>query len=1122
MTDQGYYRYPTINGDTIVFACEDDLFAVDAAGGHAQRLTTGVSACSFPRLSPDGETVAFVQQDEGHPEVHIIPTAGGPQKRLTYLGPAVMRVCSWSAKGDEILFVSDAQSPFFKHTKIFAIPTTGGVPRVIDIGPAQSISQNEKGQTALGRNAADPAMWKRYRGGTAGEIWVDAKGKGEFQRLIKLRGNMVWPMWVGGRVYFLSDHQGVGNIYSTKPDGSDLKRHSNHTDYYARFPSTDGESIVYSAGADLYKLDAGESKPRKVEVAAPPTTVQINRKFVDVEYSHEHWAPSPDGMSVGLIARGQPMVMGLFGGPAVQYGAGSAVRYRLLEWMADGERFVVVNDRDKFERLEIHYKDQSKAPELVTSTDMGRVMSMAVSPTKNNLIAVGNHKYELVIVNSEKKTVKVVDRSPALFVGELAWSPDGRWLAYSYAENHDKRSIKICDTKNFKTYNVTRPLRSDRSPAWDPDGNYLYFISSRDFFPVYDHVQFDLSFLNAERPYLVTLRKDVPSPFAHKAKGVVPKTPPMPPVELEAPPDGEHTNGKAAKSKSAKAKVSGRSAGKDGTATTAKGEPPKAEGDEPKPIEIDFDGIEDRILVFADVEEGRFGGMAAARNRVFFTRFFVKGIKESHWSDENSESGELWAYDLDEQRAGRIVNDAMDLRVAADGQTGIYSTKWRLRAINVTDPVPRDGAIPPASEEPGPHSGWLNLRRARVLIDPRAEWAQMYREAWRLQSEQFWDEKMSSIDWNAVFQRYNKILPRIRTRTELSDLIWEMQGELGTSHAYEFGGDHRRPHDYHKGFLGCDFVWDVKKKGYRIENIMRGDSWDRNADSPLAEPGLQVEAGDVIVAVNGTTVRTDLTVDELLLNSAGINVQLTLTNKKGERKQIVVRTLHSEAQLRYRHWVEANRNYVHEKTKGRVGYLHIPDMGPAGFAEFHRGYLMEYSYEGLIVDVRYNRGGHVSPLLLEKLARKRVGYDISRWSTPQPYPPESVAGPLVGLTNEFAGSDGDIFSHCFKLYKLGPMVGKRTWGGVIGIWPKHRLVDGTITTQPEYSFWFQDVGWNVENYGTDPDIEVDIRPQDYARKVDTQLDKGIELAMKALKDKPVVMPKFDKRPNLALPAGLLK
>jgi tricorn protease len=285
----------------------------------------------------------------------------------------------------------------------------------------------------------------------------------------------------------------------------------------------------------------------------------------------------------------------------------------------------------------------------------------------------------------------------------------------------------------------------------------------------------------------------------------------------------------------------------------------------------------------------------------------------------------------------------------------------------------------------------------------------------------------------------------------------------------------------------------------------------------LAVPGVDVHEGDLIVAVNGRAVTKECTIDELLLNNAGREVSLTVLNKKGERKNEVAKTLRNEAALRYRQWVNANRALVHEKTKGRVGYLHIPDMGPLGFAEFHRGFLSEVHREALIVDARYNRGGHVSPLLLEKLLRKRVGYCISRWGMPQEYPPESVAGPIVCLTNQFAGSDGDIFSHCFKLYNLGPLVGKRTWGGVIGIWPRHRLVDGTITTQPEFSFWFKDVGWKVENYGTDPDFDVDIKPQDYKAGRDPQMEKGLSLILKALEENPVKLPDFSSRPSLSLP-----
>jgi tricorn protease len=357
----------------------------------------------------------------------------------------------------------------------------------------------------------------------------------------------------------------------------------------------------------------------------------------------------------------------------------------------------------------------------------------------------------------------------------------------------------------------------------------------------------------------------------------------------------------------------------------------------------------------------------------------------------------------------------------------------------------------------------------------------------------------------------------VRTRTELSDLIWEMQGELGTSHAYEYGGDHRTPPQYQRGFLGADFRWNDASSGYEIAAIYRGDSWNRSADSPLAEPGHNIRIGDVLVAIGGKRLSREITPDRLLVNTAGRDISLTIRSGKDDERVVVVKTLANESALRYRAWVDRNREYVHAKTNGRVGYVHIPDMGPWGFAEFHRGFLSEFDRRGLIVDVRYNRGGHVSPLLLEKLARKRVGYDVPRYGQALPYPPESVNGPMVALTNQFAGSDGDIFSHCFKLYKLGPLVGKRTWGGVIGISPYHHLVDGTMTTQPEYSFWFVDVGWKVENYGTDPDYDVDIAPHDYRADTDPQMDFALRLIERSVETHVGVRPDQNARPSLPLP-----
>ncbi|MEP7140257.1 MAG: S41 family peptidase [Caldimonas sp.] len=425
----------------------------------------------------------------------------------------------------------------------------------------------------------------------------------------------------------------------------------------------------------------------------------------------------------------------------------------------------------------------------------------------------------------------------------------------------------------------------------------------------------------------------------------------------------------------------------------------------------------------------------------------------------------------------------------------------RLRALAVRSTGGRKDDPSPAPASDGPpsrKSGWIDLERLRVSIEPRREWRQMLREVWRLQRDQFWSEAMSGVDWPAAYAMYAPLVDRVATRGELSDLIWEMQGELGTSHAYEMGGDHRKPPAVALGYLGAETRFDPVDRSWEITRIVRGDAWDASADSPLNAIGVEARVGERIVAVGGQRLSAGAPPQSLLVHQAGAKVELTLkrdASPDAPTREVVVAALADEVPARYREWVEKNRAWVHAQSKGRVGYLHLPDMQAAGYAEFHRYFAGECDRDALVVDVRYNRGGHVSQLLLEKVARRRIAYTLSRWSTPTSYPDEAVAGPVVCLTNEHAGSDGDIFSHCFKLMKLGPLVGTRTWGGVVGIWPRHMLVDGTQTTQPEYAFWFSDVGWAVENYGTDPDIEVDNAPQDAAAGRDRQLEVAVATAL---------------------------
>jgi len=1126
--EHGYYRYATIHKDRIVFVCEDDLWEVNVAGGDAKRLSAGRAEFSMPRFSPDGKMIAMIAREEGHPEVFVMPSSGGNPTRVTYLGSDVLNLSGWSEDGKYIHFASDARSPYFREADAYKVSPDGGEPVCYRWGHVQSFMVGKKGEVVVGRNAIDPARWKRYRGGTAGDLWIDPNGKGTFKRLISVKGNPVSPMLIGDRVYFLSDHEGMGNLYSCRPDGKDLKQHTHHTQYYVRFPSTDGSRVVYTAGANIYILDTKTGKDTRIDVRIPASTHQVRRKFSDGREYLEHFSPHPDGHSVALIARGQPITLGNWEGPPTQHGKGSAVRYRFAEWLPDGKRFVVINDRDGYERVELHYADQSKPAEYVSTTEFGRAINMLVSP-KGDKVAISNHRHDLVVLDLKTKKSKVVDRSPADRISEVCWAPDGRWLAYSFSKHPQSAIIRIANLEKGTVHDVTNELRYDTVPAFDPDGKYLYFLGAREFYPVYDSVRFDYGFPKSMKPYLVTLRKDIPSPFIQEPKPIVAKKKKAP-EKTDAQDAAGAKNGAPAGAKG-KQQAALKKMYKDALAKAYKEVLKTVEsggtagGGEEKPapssgIQIDFDGIQDRILGFP-VPEGRYSQIIGVENRALFTVYNVEGIKPNFsWYDGDFMTGTLIAYDFDENRSATLQKEVGYMALAFDNQTLFYRSGRRIRAVDAAEKLGAEGREPAPGSGHGRKSGFLDLSRAQVVVTPQDEWRQMYEESWRLQREQFWDEKMSDIDWDLVRDRYLKLLPRVRTRSEVSDLIWEMQGELGTSHAYEMGGEYRYYPRYHIGFLGCDLSYDKAKNGFRIDRILRGDSWDSDVSSPLARPGLTIKEGDVILAVNGNPVDKETSVHQLLVNQAGKQVRLKVFSDKKE-KTIIVETLRTERTLRYRDWVEANRRHVHKQTNGKIGYIHIPDMGPWGFAEFHRGYLSEVNREGLIIDVRYNRGGHVSPLLLEKLLRKRVGYDVNRWGPPQPYPPESVMGPMVALTNQFAGSDGDIFSHCFKLYKLGPLVGKRTWGGVIGIWPRHKLVDGTVTTQPEFSFWFVDAGWGVENYGTDPDYEVDITPHEFHSGKDPQMAKALSLVLDQMKKKPVKLPDFSSRPSLPIPEQLL-
>ena len=1071
MAQPGYLRHPTIRDDTIVFICDDDLWRVSANGGIARRLTAGLGEPSTPALSKDGKWIAFVGRDEQHPEVYVMSAEGGIARRMTWLGPDVM--VRGFTPDDRILFVTTYGQPFFRNYRAFTLPLTGGMPQMLPLGQVNHLAFGPGDAKVIGRNTADPARWKRYRGGTAGYLWIDAEGRGQFRRMKELAGNITSPMWIGERVFYLSDSEGVGNLYSCRPDGTDIRRHTDHDDFYARHAQTDGRRIVYQCGADLWTYDPREDSARKLAIDVPSHRTQASRKFVDAAENLAGFHVHPAGHSLAIEARGKLFTFALWEGAVRQHGTADGVRYRQGQWLADGTTVIAVTDEQRDERLVVMRNGQTR----ILPFDIGRVVAMRAAPAGSR-VALTNHRHDVLLVDVDADTCKVIDHSDSGRSESVEWSPDGAWLAYPFWTSPRHSAIKLYGVASDASTLVTTPEFRDYSPAFDPAGKYLYFLSLRTFDPVYDNVQFELSFPRAARPYLIALQATQRPPFEPEPKGM-------------------------------------------------KADDPRAQRDkqeEPTPsVRVDLDGIARRVAAFP-VAEGRFEQIAGvAGDKVVWSVMPVVG---AHGRGGHKDlPGRLEVFDFNTKKTDLLVDKVDSFALADDHVTLVLRHRKRLRAIRADRmPDPRERAQP-VSDEASRKSGWIDLARVRVSVDPRREWRQMMHEVWRLQRDQFWVPDMSGVDWEEVYSRYEPLLDRVATRSELSDLIWETQGELGTSHAYEAGGDHRRPPPITLGHLGADLALAADGSSYEVTRIIEGDPWDASADSPLNAVGVQVKVGERIVAVNGQPVSAERPPQALLVHQAGAKVELTLApsaskdasvdNGSGSStRNVVVTTLADEAPARYREWVEKNRAWVHETSNGRVGYLHLPDMMSAGFAEFHRYFGTECDRDALIVDVRYNRGGHVSQLLLEKVARRRLGYDLTRWGQPEPYPVESPAGPVVALTNEHAGSDGDIFSHCFKLMKIGRLVGMRTWGGVIGINPRHRLVDGTETTQPEFSFWFTDVGFAVENYGTDPEIEVDNAPQDAAagrdRQLETALNTALELASSAKSSKP----EYGERPIL--------
>ncbi len=1069
----GYLRFPTVHEDSVAFVAEDDLWLTTSDGGRAWRLTADRAPLADARLSPDGQSVAFTSRRDGAPEVHVASVHGGQSRRLTYWGDELTAVIGWS--GDDVLAISAVAQPFTSRTWAYAVPSDGGSPQRLPYGPVSGIAPGPGGVTVLGtlQNRRGAASWKRYRGGRAGRLWIDRGGDGGFVPLLAdLDGQLESPVWVGDRLVFVSDHEGYGNVYSCTRDGGDLRRHTDHDAFYARAATSDGRRVVYQCAGELWLLEdlSAASRPRRLEVQlGGPRTAQAVHPVPAADHLGD-LCPDRTGRGSAVEVRGTVHWLTHRDGPARLLSGGPGVRSRLPRVLGAGTNdeppgVVWVSDADGDDALEIVAsagRASAAQGRRLAGGLLGRVLDLATSPDGRH-VAVASHDGRVLIVDAVSGDVRTVDSSEHGDASGLAFSPDSRWLAWSQPGPEPLRHIRLAPVAGGDVLDAT-PLRfADTEPVFTRDGLHLAFVSVRTFDPVYDVHAFDLSFLAGTRPYLLPLSESTPSPFDPTTSGRVTGGPK--PGEWR-PADDE---------------------------TDA--EPPRSV--------VDVTGLAERVVPLP-VPAGTYSGLRAARGGLLWMHDPLVGVLGDGLPrpDAPRPRSSLQRYDFPTQRLTTIVDGLDAASVTGDGRWVVVRDGKAVRVV----PSDRRISPPAAGGEPDADVVDVDVERVRVEVDPVAEWRQMYDEAGRLMRDHFWVADMAEVDWSAVLDRYRPLVQRLGSRDDLSELLWEVQGELGASHAYEMPPD--RPVDKARrvGLLGADLAVDGDGR-WRVDRIIPGESSAPAARSPLAAPGVAVHPGDAIVGVGGRPVDPVLGPPALLVGAAEKPVELTVrTHGTDQERRVVVVPLADERPLRYQEWVAGRRQAVHAASAGRVGYLHIPDMIASGWAQLHRDLRLEVAREALVVDVRDNRGGHVSSLVLEKLDRTVRAWDTRRHMQPATYPEDAPRGPLVAVANEQAGSDGDIVTAMFQQQGLGPVVGTRTWGGVIGIDMRYRLVDGTSVTQPRYAFWFYGSGWGVENHGVDPDVEVLIPPQSWGAGDDPQLDAAVALALQRLEAHPAAVP----------------
>jgi tricorn protease len=1100
-------RYPTLSGNTIVFVAHDNLWSVPRGGGTAARLTADAGRDVMPRFSPDGRWIAFTGEYQGNRDVYAIPAGGGNAQRLTFTSDIVTEVSprsgpnnmvvAWTPDSKSIVFLSRRAAWNSWINRLFTVPVSGGLaqPMPLDRGGFLSYSPDGK-QIAYNRIFRNFRTWKRYDGGLAQDIDLYDFATRKLTHVTDWPGTETFPMWFDRTIYFLSDHDAHrrANVWAYDTGSHEFRQVTHYTDYDIDFPSLGqgaqgAAGIVFQQGGKLHVLDVPSEQMHDLDVIVPDDGTRTGPRWIDAKQSireqdtaqRTDFDLAPNGNRVVFSARGDLFTLPAEHGNTRNLTQTSNADEDHPSWSPDGRTIAYTTDGSGEQQIAVR-PAEGGTERVLTHFAQGYFYGPRWSPGGDRL-AFSDNEHRLWVVGTAGGEPQQVAQDPYTEIHDYAWAPDGRRLAYVITGANQQSGIWLYSLETRKATRVSDPRSNDFSPAFDAAGRYLYFISTRHENPTLSRSEFNIATLKMAGIYVATLKRGAASPFAPRSdEGAVGS-------EGKEHPDQDKSGGRSRKN-----------APKEGPGQDDKGadlsasEAAKWRPGPSRPVQIDLDGLTERAVPLP-ITPAEISGFDVRGAKVFY-------LTSPSQMVEGPLPGEktiLHVYDMKDRKDATVVEGLSSYVLSADGKKVAYKIE---NDYFVADAKAGDGK----SADDGRKK--VDLSHLRVRVEPTQEWAEMFASAWRLERDFFVIKQMNGVDWSAVRSAYGALLPLAGSRGDVNYLIGEMLGEMSNSHTYVGGGDvmpdeQRVP----TAFLGADFALDGASGRYRLETIYPGDNTRDKYRAPLTAPGLDVHAGQYLLAIDGVELKAPIDPYSLLVGKQDGTVKLTVADSpNGARRDITVQPVKSELPLREQAWIEHNRETVAKASGGRIAYVYLSDMEGLGMEQFVRQFYGQMDKQALLVDERWNGGGFIDQIVLERLRRVLVGLDVDREGARTTIPQQLINGPKVCLLNHYSGSDGDIFPFYFRKYGLGPLIGTRTWGGVRGIRGEWSLLDGGYITIPEDALYGLDSQWVIENHGVDPDVTVDDSPADWAAGHDVQLEAGVSYLLGELKKHPGGLP----------------